>query len=56
MIWIKLDKVRVLGLAVLVSSLILDYFLEPGMYGFWIGASAGAGGVFTVFGNILKKR
>jgi len=50
----KLNKLIVFGSIMLVAGIAADYFVEQGMYGFWIGALMGAGGGAIIIG-ISKK-
>lgn len=50
-----MNKVRIIGITVLLISLGLNYYLAPHNYGFLLGATAAAGAVFALVGKIRKE-
>lgn len=50
----KINKVRLIGLLILLIGIASHFFLDKEINGFWIGATMGIGIAFIITGKIKK--
>ena len=50
-----MNKVRILGAAILLIGIAAHFLLDTVINGFWIGATMGLGGGLLIVGRIKKR-
>jgi hypothetical protein len=49
-----MNKIRIIGIVILLFTFVSRYYLETDAYDFWYGASGGVGAMLAIIGRIKR--